>query len=308
MCVRACVSACVCVWSRVTVLRAALHTRTEQSSSWPAVPLAASSMSSLLFSPSLSVHPPCLTLSSVHFSNPFLKSFSPFFIIICASTQSHNVPVLPWLFQFITTSPLFTFFSPCRCTSLLFSHLFPTVFIQSILSTPPLHNYKSSLDKTLVFLFSWTSQHNRSTTSRFYSPLCVFVIPSLFPTFPSPTDTPALNSTPPHFHPLVHLLLCIKYASAFEMSAGEQQRVEADKEISPFVREGTRGFGCCPHYWGEKSELVHRSFILIICTQARRCLYIWVHSPSPSTVHQCTWLFLINMRSNVSGWSSTVPV
>lgn len=169
MCVRACVSACVCVcvWSRVTVLRAALHTRTEQSSSWPAVPLAASSMSSLLFSPSL-----CSSFLSHPLLFPLLQ---PFFIIftlflsLFVPLHSH-IMSLSIHDSFNSSPPLLYFypFSLYRCTALLFSHLFPTVFIQSILSTPPLHNYKSSLDKTLVFLFSWTSQHNRSTTSGFF--------------------------------------------------------------------------------------------------------------------------------------------
>lgn len=230
MCVRACVSACVCVWSRVTVLRAALHTRTEQSSSWPAVPLAASSMSSLLFSPSLSVHPSCLTLSSFHFSLFFII-FTLFYHYLCLNTVTQCPCSSMTLSIHHHLSSLFTFSALIDAPPFCFL-TFSQLFSFSQFSPPHLFITTKAL-WTKLSLFSWTSQHNRSTTSRFFSPLCVFVIPLLFPTFPSPTDTPALNSTPPHSHPLVHLLQCIKYASAFEMSAGEQQRVEADKEISP---------------------------------------------------------------------------
>lgn len=60
----------------------------------------------------------------------------------------------------------------------------------------------------------------------FYFPLCVFffVSPSHFSTF-SLSVKPALSSTPRHFHPLVHLLQCIKYASGFEASGSEWRQI-----------------------------------------------------------------------------------
>lgn len=89
---------------------------------------------------------------------PFFKIiFTLFFLKKSLFVPQHRYTMsLSFRDSFSSSPPLlsFYFFGTYRCTSLLFSHLLPTVFIQSILSTPPLHNYKSSLDKALVFPFS----------------------------------------------------------------------------------------------------------------------------------------------------------
>lgn len=185
-CVRACVSACVRIWSRVTVLRAALHTRTEQSSSWPAVPLAASSMSSLLFSPSLSVHPSCLTLFSFHFSNPFFLSFWPFFFnhYLCLNTVTQCPCPSVTLSVHHHLSSLFTFLAlidaPPFCF-LTFSQpvLFSQFFLPHLFITT-----KALWTKLLSSCFTEWVNITAARPLDFFL-LCVFLsFPRFFPPFP----------------------------------------------------------------------------------------------------------------------------
>lgn len=173
---------CVCVWSRVTVLRAALHTRTEQSSSWPAVPLAASSMSSLLFSPSL-----CSSFLSHPLLFPLLQPFiifTLFYHYLCLNTVTqcpcpsmtlsihHHLSSL-FTFSTLIDAPLFCF--------LTFSQLFS--FSQFF---PPHHFITTKALETKLLSSCFPERVNiTAARPQDFFLLCVFLsFPRFFPPFP----------------------------------------------------------------------------------------------------------------------------
>lgn len=94
----------------------------------------------------------------------------------------------------------------------LFSHFLPlkSSFGQRLLSP--------------IFLFPTQPRHDLRI---FLLPLCEFFLslPLVFLPSPSPSKAPALSSTRRHFHPLVHLLQCIKYASGFEARSSEWRQI-----------------------------------------------------------------------------------
>lgn len=114
---------------------------------------------------------------------------------------TRKVPVRPLLLWFYPLFPnsFFAHFFPLK------SHFGPK--LPSLISSP------EPVDATVA------------RPQDFYFPLCVFFFVSPhFSTF-SLSVKPALSSTPRHFHPLVHLLQCIKYASGFEASGSECRQI-----------------------------------------------------------------------------------
>lgn len=93
--------------------------------------------------------------------------------------------------------------------------------------------------------------------SPFFPPL-VFVFPPLSSSF-SPSLCQICQPwtyRPNTFIPLVHLLHCIKYTSAFERSAGEGW---GQIRRSLFVGDERWGFDCCLHYWEKGSASCTRA-------------------------------------------------